>query len=50
MLFRNTKGELIEINKNDHVNDILYYQKIMKLKTQIAKSNILKKTFHDKQQ
>jgi len=48
MLFRNMNGQLIEINKNDYVNDILYYQKIIKIKSQIAKSNILKKTFNDK--
>jgi hypothetical protein len=56
MLFRDINGKLVEINKNDFVNDLLYYQKIMKLKNQIAKSknskniNISKKTFDDKKE
>jgi hypothetical protein len=55
MLFRDENGNLMEINKHDYVSDTLYYQKILKIKMQFAKSkneknqNILKKTFHNKQ-
>jgi hypothetical protein len=32
MLFRTNKGELIEINKYNFINDTLYFQKIMQIK------------------
>lgn len=55
MLFRDANGNLLEINKHDYVNDTLYYEKIMKIKIQFAKSknekiqNILKKSFENKE-
>ena len=45
MLFRTNKGKLIEIKKNSFINDKLYYQKIIEIKTPIPKSE---KTFKDK--
>jgi len=58
MLFRTNKGELIEINKYDFINDKLYYQKIMEIKTPIKKTSTnlaklnpfskLEKTFNNK--
>lgn len=45
MIFRTITGELIEINKYDFKNDILYYQKIMEIKQQFAK---LEKTLDNK--
>jgi hypothetical protein len=32
MLFRLKNGQLIEINKLDFKNDVLYYKKIMEIK------------------
>jgi len=37
MLYRNIDGNLIEINKNDFINDKIYYEKIMKLKISFSK-------------
>ena len=37
MIFRNSKGELIEINKYDYMNDMIYYEKIMKLQEEFTK-------------
>lgn len=60
MLFRTNTGELVEINKNDFVNDKLYYKKIMEIKKPIMKNietkklaklnpfSKLKKTFDNK--
>ena len=54
MLFRTNKGELIEIKKYEYPNDILYYKKIMEIKTpkiSSTKENSfakLKKTFYEK--
>jgi hypothetical protein len=31
MIFRNADGNLIIINKNDYINDVVYYEKIIKL-------------------
>ena len=39
MIFRNSKGELIEINKYDYSNDMIYYEKIMNIQKEIAKCN-----------
>lgn len=39
MIFHNTKGELIELNRYDFKNDKLYYQKIMEVKNKFTKSN-----------
>jgi len=49
MLFKNSNGELIEINKYDFKNDKIYYEKIMELKQLVKeKSAKLKKTFNNK--
>jgi len=45
MLFRTQDGKLIEINKYDFINDKLYYQKLIEIKTPIPKSE---KTFKNK--
>jgi hypothetical protein len=52
MLFRNTKGELVEINKYDSINDKLYYQKIMEIKKMEihSQSSKLEKIFSGKKQ
>jgi hypothetical protein len=61
MIFRNSKGELIEINKYDYSNDMIYYEKIMKLQEEFTKcskedktmnksnnkNSIVKKLFHE---
>ena len=39
MLFRDSNGILIELNRYDFKNDKLYYQKIMEIKKQFTKSN-----------
>lgn len=33
MIFRRTNGELIEINRIDYINDRLYYEKILEVKS-----------------
>ena len=38
MLFRANNGELIEINRHDYKTDTLYFQKIMELKSNLAKA------------
>jgi hypothetical protein len=43
MLFRTTKGELIEIKKYDFSNDKIYYEKIMQIKKKLSK---LEKTYN----
>jgi hypothetical protein len=42
MLFRKEDGALIEINKNECKNDVIYYQKIMNAKC--PNNNLLKKS------
>jgi hypothetical protein len=42
MLFRDINGNLIELNKYDFINDKLYYQKIIEIKTKITKLTELK--------
>ena len=42
MLFRDINGNLIELNRYDFINDKLYYQKIIEMKTKITKSIELK--------
>jgi hypothetical protein len=37
MLIRNLNGELIKINKYDFSSDIIYYEKIMKIKKEFTK-------------
>ena len=37
MLFRNNKGELIEIKKYDFSSDNIYYRKIMEIKNKLSK-------------
>ena len=39
MLFRDSNGNLVELNRYDFKNDKLYYQKIMEIKKQFTKSN-----------
>ena len=39
MLFRDSNGNLIELNRYDFKNDNLYYQKIMEIKQLFTKSN-----------
>jgi hypothetical protein len=39
MLFRDSNGNLIELNRYDFKNDKLYYQKIMETKQLFTKSN-----------
>lgn len=38
MLFRNNKGELIQIKKYDFPSDNIYYRKIMEIKKKSSKS------------
>ena len=51
MLFRNSDGFLVEINKCDYKNDHIYYNKIMKIKhvlntnTNINDTNMNKNTY-----
>jgi hypothetical protein len=42
MLFRKANGDLIEINKNECKNDIIYYKKIMNAKC--SNNNLLKES------
>ena len=42
MLFRRSDGKLIEINKNNFINDKLYYQKLLEINKPLPK---LEKTF-----
>jgi hypothetical protein len=42
MLFRKEDGTLIEINKNECKNDVIYYQKIMNAKC--SNNNLLKES------
>jgi hypothetical protein len=44
MLFRDISGNLIELNRYDFINDKLYYQKIIEIKTKITKSVEVKKS------
>ena len=44
MLFRNKEGNLIEINKYDYKNDIIYYNKIMNNNNQIKTTEETKET------
>ena len=37
MLYRTIDGIIIEINKNDFINDKIFYEKIMKLKISFSK-------------
>ena len=37
MLIRNLDGKLIKINKYDFSSDIIYYEKIMKIKKEFTK-------------
>ena len=39
MLFRDSNGNLIELNRYDFKNDKLYYQKIMEIKQLFTKLN-----------
>lgn len=39
MIFRDSNGELIEINRYHFKNDKLYYSKIMDIKKQFTKSD-----------
>ena len=48
MLFRTSNGKLIEIKKYDFINDTLYYQKIIEIKTLQPLLPKLEKTFNNK--
>jgi len=37
MLYRNSDGKLVEINKNYFINDKIFYEKIIELKTHFSK-------------
>jgi len=37
MLYRTVDGIIIEINKNDFINDKIFYEKIMELKISFSK-------------
>jgi len=37
MLYRNSEGKFVKINKNDFINDKMFYEKIMELKTPFSK-------------
>jgi len=37
MLYRNYEGKLVEINKNDFINDKIFYEKLMELKIPFSK-------------
>ena len=39
MLFRDSNGNLVELNRYDFKNDKLYYQKIMEIKQLFTKLN-----------
>ena len=39
MLYRNPDGKLVEINKTNFINDKMFYEKIMELKTPFSKLN-----------
>jgi len=39
MLFRDSNGNLVELNRYDFKTDKLYYQKIMEVKQLFTKSN-----------
>jgi hypothetical protein len=39
MIFRTANGGLVEINKYDFKNDILYYKKIFEIKSAFSKSS-----------
>lgn len=45
MLFRTNDGRLIELKKHNFINDKIYYQKLIQIKTPVPK---LEKTFQDK--
>lgn len=36
MLYRNAQGELVELRKNDFLNDVLFFQAMYALKRQVA--------------
>jgi hypothetical protein len=42
MLFRDVNENLIELNRYDFINDKLYYQKIIEIKTKTTKSSEFK--------
>jgi len=47
MIFRTNIGKLIEINKHDYKNDLLYFKKIMEIKKTQSFAK-LEKTFNNK--
>jgi hypothetical protein len=47
MIFRNNNGELVDLNKYDFKNDLVFYKKIMEMKrsfTKLNKPDEIKKT------
>jgi hypothetical protein len=47
MIFRNSEGKLIEINRYDFKSDKLYYQKVMDLMNDIKEAKNENKTKND---
>lgn len=45
MLFRSNDGKLVEIKKQNFINDKLYYEKLLEINKPIPK---LEKTFYNK--
>lgn len=48
MIFRNIDGLLVELKKNDFINDKLFYEKLKELKlpfSKLNKTNIIKKNY-----
>jgi hypothetical protein len=41
MIIRNINGKLIQINIYDFTSDIIYYEKIMSVKKEFTKSNLI---------
>jgi hypothetical protein len=39
MIIRNINGKLINLNKYDYANDMIYYEKIMNIKKDFTKDN-----------
>ena len=41
MIIRNINGKLIQINIYDFTSDIIYYEKMMSIKKEFTKSNLI---------
>jgi hypothetical protein len=48
MIIRNINGDLIKLNKYDYANDMIYYEKIMNIKKEFTKDNLIEnKNIHN---